>query len=70
MGNMSYCRFQNTSGDLQDCIDSLENYDSEEDKGYKNLSKEEKRKADEMREQCETYIRIYDEVTEEEDEED
>ncbi len=24
MGNMSYCRFQNTSLDLQDCIDEIE----------------------------------------------
>ena len=24
MGNMSYCRFQNTSGDLRECKDALE----------------------------------------------
>ena len=24
MGNMSYCRFQNTEGDLQDCYDNME----------------------------------------------
>ena len=24
MANMSYCRFQNTSKDLQDCIDEIE----------------------------------------------
>lgn len=23
MGNMGYCRFQNTSGDLQDCWDDV-----------------------------------------------
>ena len=23
MGNMSYCRFQNTANDLKDCIDEL-----------------------------------------------
>ncbi len=23
MGNMSYCRFENTLGDLQDCFESL-----------------------------------------------
>ena len=35
MGNMSYCRFQNTSGDLQDCYhnwDTLEEEDREEKK--------------------------------------
>lgn len=24
MSNMSYCRFQNTSGDLEECLDALE----------------------------------------------
>jgi len=61
---MSYCRFENTSYDLQDCIDALENFDSDPDRGYNNLTSREKRKADEMREQCETYIRIHDEITE------
>lgn len=34
MGNMSYCRFNNTSMDLDDCIEALENRDitSEEEK--------------------------------------
>ena len=27
MGNMSYCRFQNTLQDLQDCYDNLPNGD-------------------------------------------
>tara|TARA_R100000995_G_C3415704_1_gene91457 strand:+ start:255 stop:491 length:237 start_codon:yes stop_codon:yes gene_type:complete len=26
MSNMSYCRFQNTAGDLGDCVDALENH--------------------------------------------
>ena len=25
MGNMSYCRFENTSRDLDDCIEAIEN---------------------------------------------
>ena len=25
MGNMSYCRFKNTSQDLGDCLDAIEN---------------------------------------------
>ena len=67
MSNMSYCRFQNTSNDLQDCIDALDNYveDTLEDEdGLTNLSKNEKRAAEDMRQQCETYIRIYDEAEE------
>lgn len=65
MSNMSYCRFENTSGDLQDCIDSLENPEYPKDDLLENLSDRERTAADEMREQCETYIRIYDEKIEE-----
>ena len=40
MSNMSYCRFQNTRGDLQDCLDTMQGMD-----GYyqckKDLSSEE-----------------------------
>ena len=25
MGNMSYCRFENTANDLRDCLDAIEN---------------------------------------------
>lgn len=44
MPNMSYCRFQNTSGDLQDCFDYLtddrfENYKE----AFMALSADEKR---------------------------
>lgn len=65
MSNMSYCRFENTSMDLQDCIDSLENFNDDPEEGLAALSHTEKRKAEEMREQCETYIRVYDEQMEE-----
>lgn len=27
MGNMSYCRFQNTLGDLRDCYEAMEDMD-------------------------------------------
>ena len=27
MGNMSYCRFENTARDLQDCVRAIENDD-------------------------------------------
>lgn len=67
MSNMSYCRFQNTSNDLQDCIDALDNYIEdmlEDEDELTNLSKNEKRAAEDMRQQCETYIRIFDEAEE------
>ena len=30
MGNMSYCRFENTARDLQDCVKALLNREAEE----------------------------------------
>ena len=30
MGNMSYCRFKNTSIDLADCLDAIENEDTKD----------------------------------------
>lgn len=39
MSNMSYCRFQNTAQDLQDCYEALV------DKGINSLSGEERRAA-------------------------
>ena len=67
---MSYCRFQNTSEDLQDCIDALDNYDEElveDEDGLTNLSNNERRAAEDIRQQCETYIRIFDEAEEAEE---
>jgi len=42
MGNMSYCRFENTAQDLQDCLRAIENDDvydfsSYELNGFKKL---------------------------------
>ena len=31
MANMSYCRFENTSSDLEDCLEALREYGSIED---------------------------------------
>ena len=44
MGNMSYCRFENTAQDLQDCVRAIENRDvynfnSYELNGFKKLIK-------------------------------
>ena len=30
MGNMSYCRFENTSRDLQDCLSAIYNGETED----------------------------------------
>jgi len=34
MSNMSYCRFQNTLSDLQDCYDNMDNNDLSEDEEH------------------------------------
>tara|TARA_R100001377_G_C3164095_1_gene100688 strand:+ start:249 stop:452 length:204 start_codon:yes stop_codon:yes gene_type:complete len=42
MANMSYCRFENTARDLQDCVSAIENdevydFDGYELNGFKKL---------------------------------
>lgn len=53
--NMSYCRFQNTLRDLQDCLDGLV------DDGLENLSPEERSACDRLRELCQNFNCEYDE---------
>ena len=53
MANMSYCRFQNTSGDLRDCVDAMEEaYDLAE----LDLSREELQSLKWMRDLCERFL--------------
>jgi len=47
MANMSYCRFENTSRDLSDCVEYLY-----EQNTLKNLGKSEKRYAKELLQDC------------------
>jgi hypothetical protein len=62
MANMSYCRFQNTSSDLADCVNALDRiaYDGE------SISRREWAKAKAMREWCEQFIELMDEIDEDE----
>lgn len=60
MANMSYCRFQNTLSDLQDCVDNMEN---------KDLSKDEKRARKAIIELCCNVADWYGSEDEDEDEE-
>ena len=66
MANMSYCRFRNTSLDLEECVDALENMQMHEGTPYDEdgdeLHYEERRAAKTMREQCERYIEAFDEL--------
>ena len=34
MGNMSYCRFENTARDLQDCVDAIDRGETDELNDY------------------------------------
>jgi hypothetical protein len=52
MGNMSYCRFENTLGDLQDCYDHIDNED---------LSKSEKNARRQLIALCKDIANDYDE---------
>ena len=38
MGNMSYCRFENTAGDLEDCIEHI-NADLSESSSYERRAR-------------------------------
>jgi len=37
MGNMSYCRFENTSRDLCDCVDALQNNEINMDSSMREI---------------------------------
>ena len=62
MANMSYCRFENTNMDLADCVNALEGiiYDHEE------VSEREWRCAQRMKEWCERYLEVFDDLEEDE----
>jgi hypothetical protein len=53
MSNMSYCRFENTSNDLRDCVDVMEEaYDLPD----LDLSKSELSSLKYMRKLCEKFL--------------
>lgn len=57
MANMSYCRFQNTSNDLRDCVNTLEEEDYPE-------SRDELAAAKWMYSLCQRYINAYEAMQE------
>ena len=54
MGNMSYCRFENTSKDLEDCIEALRNYEDE----CNNLTRYEVQALQDLIEQAQEIIEL------------
>jgi len=59
MANMSYCRFENTSSDLSDCLYALK-YE------FEDISPNEKDWAKRMYEQCKEFVEVWEEQNEEE----
>jgi len=53
--NMTYCMFQNTATDLRHCLESM---DAAETLDELELSRDEKRSYDLMREYCENFLDI------------
>ena len=58
MANMSYCRFENTSRDLRDCLDAIENEEIDD------LSSYEKDGLQSLLEYCETIFFMKEEIEE------
>ena len=53
--NMTYCMFQNTATDLRQCLESM---DEAETLAELELSRDEKRSYDLMREFCQNFVDI------------
>ena len=60
MANMSYCRFENTFLDLQDCVENMHNVSSEREKQYR----------DRLAMLCEEFIAEYEDVDDEDEDDD
>ena len=55
--NMTYCMFENTMRDLRQCLESM---DAAETLAELDLSRDEKRSYDLMREFCQNFVDIAD----------
>ena len=55
--NMSYCMFENTATDLRHCLESM---DAAETLAELDLSRDEKRSYDLMRDYCKNFLDIAD----------
>ena len=58
MANMSYCRYQNTAIDLEDCAAAME------EEGYEGLEFKEQMAADRLYEICQRYMQAYEQQKE------
>lgn len=62
MANMSYCRFENTYADFVDCAKALEDIVNYGD----SISEKEWAFAKRLRNWCDTFCEVFDEIDEEE----
>ena len=58
MGNMSYCRFENTLHDLRGCIDYTDGFGTREE-FLASLSESEAKAAKELLRQCRMFVERY-----------
>ena len=58
--NLSYCRFENTSADLIDCVNEM---GESENILEMNLSSTERKGMDKMKEYCEYFLEEYERLT-------
>ena len=58
MSNMSYCRFENTSRDLGDCLDAIEN------ENLNDLSSYEKKGLQDLLDYCEAILEYEEQIEE------
>ena len=56
MGNMSYCRFENTANDLQDCVNAIDRGETDELNEYEKSGLAEILKLSEYIVDMEDYI--------------
>jgi len=64
MSNMSYCRFENTSTDLKDCVLTME--EELNDAGdLEELGEYELRAFHQMKDLCERFLEAYERLTDE-----
>lgn len=60
MGNMSYCRFENTYKDLQDCQEALQGYGSLQE-AFEEVNQYEKRYVKRLVELCKDIVDEFEE---------
>lgn len=72
MANMSYCRFENTSNDLTDCVRAMVDMQGsalEREESYADLSITEKQALQQMIATCEQFMKTAHEIMEQADRE-